>query len=452
MSICKGIFSKTEKIPYIAIGGLLLGITLGIKLTSLIFILAILSLILFKYYRWIGLTTGLLAGIGLFFLASEVHFGADFDLQKTTELKIGAGLIAASIITFLITIIKTKKLSGLKIATIFCIFVGITFSPWLIKNFSESHSLTPYGLFFGDHPQPTIDHQLLETDYNLDSTVCEGTGSFEELDRYLGYASLPMRYITLPWHMTMNNQEVKGIYVDIGFLFLALIPALILFIGRKQKKEWTYIIITGVSFLIFWLVAGFGIIWYALPGFVLLGTITAGLIDNYEKKNKQGKYLINIVILILLISSIVFRFGSAGKVNQLLYISDTITEEQSITATFPTGLEVYNYFEENKEGLIWKIGTSLNYFIKDNFWRTYNDQYLDDLNCLYNERNPELLTERLKALGFSYIIFDYYTYELGTDPESNLEKKYTSALDYVLNHTDIVISDPYRGYLISKIK
>ncbi|EKD48026.1 MAG: hypothetical protein ACD_65C00156G0001 [uncultured bacterium] len=101
--------------------------------------------------------------------------------------------------------------------------------------------------------------------------------------------------------------------------------------------------------------------------------------------------------------------------------------------------------------MIWKVGTPLNYFIPDNFTRTFNDQYLDVFNCMYQARDPELMTEMLKAAGFGYIIFDYFTYSLSPDVDSTLAEKYSAAMDYILNHTEIIVMDYYKGHLVAKI-
>lgn len=56
---------------------------------------------------------------------------------------------------------------------------------------------------------------------------------FEEIQRYLGYETLPIRYLTIPYDVTMNA-NVDAYYVEIGFLMLMFIP-LILLIGFRKK-------------------------------------------------------------------------------------------------------------------------------------------------------------------------------------------------------------------------
>jgi len=56
---------------------------------------------------------------------------------------------------------------------------------------------------------------------------------FEEIQRYLGYETLPARYLTIPYDVTMNA-NVDAYYVEIGFLMLMFIP-LILLIGLRKR-------------------------------------------------------------------------------------------------------------------------------------------------------------------------------------------------------------------------
>lgn len=57
----------------------------------------------------------------------------------------------------------------------------------------------------------------------------------EEIQRYMGYEPLAPRYLTLPYDAT-TNANVNGPFVDIGYLFFALIP--ILFLLGFRKRPW----------------------------------------------------------------------------------------------------------------------------------------------------------------------------------------------------------------------
>ena len=218
LSLYKGLTaeSKREKFSFIAIAGLLAGFCFGIKLTSLILVFTFIILTLYKEFKKTGAIAGIMFSIGALAFANNINFGTTV-LLSSSGLKI-AGIILLLTSLGLITakLIKHKGWRPIKAFLILIIFTGLAFSPWLIKNFSESHTLSTYGLLFGSHPQPTIDYDVFEEDYELDKSLCLGTGTHEELDRYLGYGSILENYLTLPWHLTMNDQGTKGIYVDFG--------------------------------------------------------------------------------------------------------------------------------------------------------------------------------------------------------------------------------------------
>ncbi len=58
----------------------------------------------------------------------------------------------------------------------------------------------------------------------------------EEIQRYIGYEPLPIRYLSLPYDATMNTNQHGG-FVDIGFILLLFIP-IILLLGFVNKPVW----------------------------------------------------------------------------------------------------------------------------------------------------------------------------------------------------------------------
>lgn len=68
----------------------------------------------------------------------------------------------------------------------------------------------------------------------------------EELHRYMGYEDLLPKYVSLPYDVTMNT-NVRGAYLDIGFLFLLFLPMLLV-LGLKNK--WLKLIV-GILLILF---------------------------------------------------------------------------------------------------------------------------------------------------------------------------------------------------------
>ena len=74
----------------------------------------------------------------------------------------------------------------------------------------------------------------------------------EEIQRYFGYEVLPIRYLSLPYDAGINTNQ-SGDFVDIGFIFLWIIPILILTIFRKEKLLFFS---SMVGFLLLFIISG----------------------------------------------------------------------------------------------------------------------------------------------------------------------------------------------------
>ena len=57
----------------------------------------------------------------------------------------------------------------------------------------------------------------------------------EEIIRYLGYEEIPVRYLSLPYDVTMGHNVTRH-FMDIGFMLLMFIP--LIFLWRAKKTAW----------------------------------------------------------------------------------------------------------------------------------------------------------------------------------------------------------------------
>lgn len=79
---------------------------------------------------------------------------------------------------------------------------------------------------------------LLPLVSNSQQVLKDGDAKREEIQRYFGYETLMYRYLTIPYDLTMNTNE-RGDFVDLGFLYLILLP--LLFFIRFREKWWVLI-------------------------------------------------------------------------------------------------------------------------------------------------------------------------------------------------------------------
>lgn len=86
---------------------------------------------------------------------------------------------------------------------------------------------------------------------NTDPQEINNDSKREEIQRYFGYELLLYRYLSLPYDVSVNNNQ-QGNFVDIGILYLLFIPVLILVFARNRR--WLYPII--LLYLLFtWIIS-----------------------------------------------------------------------------------------------------------------------------------------------------------------------------------------------------
>ena len=66
------------------------------------------------------------------------------------------------------------------------------------------------------------------------------TSQREEIQRYFGYEILPFRYLSLPYDVTVNNNE-RAVFLDIGMLYFMFLPLLLLLYFSKRSKSTFYL-------------------------------------------------------------------------------------------------------------------------------------------------------------------------------------------------------------------
>jgi len=246
--------------------GLFSSFALGIKFTAVMSMIAIAAA--FLYLRsgfWLSLT-GALTAIAFLFLLELYSFGGILISSNEKWLLVAVFLFLA-IITFLLSLRKKQPLKPLiQPVAIFLFSSLILLLPWMGKNISEHGSISFSKLIEGNTPGPqwlsyddgetfpndqflpmfmshTIEDDIPIVSAKLvnvgEEIVFTNTSRIEEIGRYLGYEGGAMRFLSLPYDLTMKK-NVDLLSTDIGVLFLLFFPLLI-FLGRGLKaKSWVF--------------------------------------------------------------------------------------------------------------------------------------------------------------------------------------------------------------------
>lgn len=178
---------------------------------------------------------------------------------------------------------------------IFLLWVFIALSPWLAKNIYESWwDVSVSKLLNGSAERFVVDYNNIYTpeekaeidkNYSFQRMKDTGQTANEDYWRYFGYEEGINNYVKLPWNLTLQLNQ-WGEFTTIWFLFLALIPAIFLFLPYRREYYSLWI----VAFLVFaillylvpttkdyftWIMSGITLpFWYLILLSIFLATVS----------------------------------------------------------------------------------------------------------------------------------------------------------------------------------
>jgi len=418
-----------------------------IKITTAMEIFAFIAALSFFVFNWktalwvIFLETA----IFLIWFAQIPEFSPEFT-------KILAGIFSV-IWIFFIAISKIKKFQFKYFYQIFIsvlvwfLFVAI---PWVAFNYSTSNKVSFSWLtswIFSE--APNLDYSLVWIDKAWkDKGFCTSTASKEEKWRYIWYDQpFLQKYFTLPWKNTMNTQ-IHWYYLDIWFLFLALIPGLfLLWIWRKfWKKEWWIVILFSVNWF-FWTFAWNWIPWYwlfwFLPSLVLIWMVA------FDKNNNQFfKYFFISLIVISISWFWYLRETKTLSWSTVSYAFWKIDWDKYIDWIVPTYRDTVKFIDwykrtESDPWYLFRVWTFIPFFIEDARRVMVTDSQLDKFRCIdWDWTDDKRTFERLKKLWFRFFILDTNTYTIEKDKNWTLHKKYRRFVDFANKNLSILYYKP----------
>ncbi|MHC4945556.1 MAG: hypothetical protein ACYTG7_21290, partial [Planctomycetota bacterium] len=110
--------------------------------------------------------------------------------------------------------------------------------------------------------------------------------------------------------------------------------------------------------------------------------------------------------------------------------------------------------KDDQPNYVFRIGTYIRYFIPENLGRVYDDAQLDTFiridggtikkgKLVYREpKNDQRTLERLKELGFKYIIFDPNMTVIEKNEEGTLHQKARRFVEFANAKLKILYHDP----------
>ena len=249
--------------------GMISGFAIGIKYTALFGIIGMLAALAYqlkgRHYAWPGLYAGMAAvfGLGLYKLTT-------IGISPAQAFQIAGILLFIGLLLLLAGLRSRHErfVFPLKPFIVYGLFTFLLFLPWPGKNYLESGSHSLKVLISGEPLFPSIEpaasasESLLRpplprqyafirevhprllaqkepgkasgTTRAIRKKVKLESGVYEEIARYGGYEALFLRYLSIPYDITMQS-NVPSFANGIGFLFLMLLPLLIFRIPRGRS-------------------------------------------------------------------------------------------------------------------------------------------------------------------------------------------------------------------------
>ncbi|MEO0788877.1 MAG: hypothetical protein AAFY36_09455, partial [Bacteroidota bacterium] len=231
--------------------------------------------------------------------------------------------------------------------------------------------------------------------------------------------------------------------------------------GIKALGGFTFI------YLLLWWMLGNGIVWYAMPVFVILPILVVHFLEKPESLEGEGltkssRWLMSGLIGLTVVLNMAYYFTSSFPTDIenkeglfrwpfIEYISNPSASESDIYEFFnPVLDDVVRTLNTDDEALVYRVNTFYGFLIENNDQRVFSDPTLDKFNYLTSRMTDQSeFFDLLQEEGFRYILLDLRMHMTDQTPEKTLTAKYIRLADLLLRsekvrllHTDNYVANP----------
>lgn len=229
-------------IAWIAVIGMLTGFVFSVKITSLMLVLGLFGLFAYSFY-------GLLGFVGFFslFVAvfTRLHLWSMLNISTLSDpavvqaVSIAGGIVGVLSLGYAMA--RSRTVSAVSVVAWLGVFVVAFFAPlapWIAKNASEISEVSVLRLVTGepagyepDFSRIYSSEQVATIEANLTDLAVDSSGQTanEDFGRYFGNEEGINNYLKLPYNRTFQKTQ-NGEFTEIGYVFLALFPMLLIFV------------------------------------------------------------------------------------------------------------------------------------------------------------------------------------------------------------------------------
>ena len=261
-------------------------------------------------------------------------------------------------------------------------------------------------------------------------------------------------YLAFGW-LTLSIENISGDsdYVTYPIVISGFILTLLAIYSLFENRKLAYqvIILLSASFGFFFFMFSSGITWYGYLFFLLL---LVGMVFYFFKTEEESSGLYQTVRMCFVYSAglwmcicllarisniqpgIALQHQGKAIISPDVYFYNTgkikatsELQDRYITPGFSDTIKEINSDLNTK---VYKVGTGLTYFIKQNHKRVIFDNQLGIFSQILEEyQNKYVISDILKVSGVKYLIIDLNTPSIDNTPERTLTRKYLQIMDYV---------------------
>jgi len=262
-------------------------------------------------------------------------------------------------------------------------------------------------------------------------------------------------YIYEPTHTFIRPYSGKSDAITYPLLTLLFVGFFFVLQKRLQHHDKHILALANFLYLftfVWWILAS-GIVWY---GYLILALGFAFMVSALSKYRGDTSRLKKITFGLFafmafswVVMGYVYRisnhhFVTADSARLLFdipsvkYQTGVFDEGDVINNLLPGVEKALDEINANPDALVYRIGTFIPYFIKENDRRVLQDNQLGFFHQLTQKfKDRTTLTEALKASGYRYILVDLNTSSIDKTPEKSLTAKYNSFLGYLFGNQDL---------------
>ncbi len=316
---------------------------------------------------------------------------------------------------------------------------------WLIPVWLAGVGLVSYMASSLNHPDLSV-VQLIHRFFDKFNYGATLPLLFFKLFGYLiSYLSLPILYLLKLKYLTYN-------FLTYPLSFLLALLGLYLLHHRFKNLDKTlkWMLISSYAFGVFWWIFGGGIVWYA---YFLLVTVIILAAVGLQKQIDEGRtgwlrYPIFASFGLWFLMAVLLRLAGLNPETKDLskklfvpemfqYASGTLEKDEVLGKMFPQMDKAVEILNES-DGKIYRVGSYLPYFVKNNNRRIFSDNQLD-IHHQISKRfsSKEALASTLYRDGFRYIVVDLNTATIDNTPEQSLRNKFRAFMFFLFQNPRI---------------